>query len=301
MKKTTLVFLTLGLGFFVLLQIGWWLVRPAQKEVGPPPTDIPIRSVTFPSQSGASLRGWFVPGRRGTGAILLLHGIHANRLAMLDRARFLHRAGYSVFLFDFQAHGESPGKRVTFGASESLDAHAAVKYLRRQDQKEKIGAIGVSLGGAAALLGKEPLPVDALVLESVYPTIEEATTNRLRMRLGPLGSLFTPWLMLQMRAQFGISAPELRPIERIHALSIPVLVLAGTADQHTTLAESLRLFGAVNSPKEWWGVEGAAHQDLHHFTQQAYEERILEFFARSFRKAGRPRTGTTNTAIPQVP
>jgi fermentation-respiration switch protein FrsA (DUF1100 family) len=220
---------------------------------------------------------------------------------MLDRARFLHRAGYSVFLFDFQAHGESPGRRITFGANESLDALAAVKYLRRQVQGEKVGVIGVSLGGAAALLGQEPLPVDALVLESVYPTIEEATANRLRMRLGRLGPLFTPWLMLQMWGQFGISAQELRPIERIHAVTVPVLILAGTEDQHTTLAESLRLFGAANPPKEWWGVEGAAHQDLHHFTPQAYEERILEFFARTFRKTSRPRTGTTNTTVNQAP
>lgn len=300
MKKTTLVFLTLGLGLFVLLQIGWWLTRPAQQEVGPPPTDLPIRPVTFSSQSGASLRGWFIPGQRGAGAILLLHGIHANRLAMLERARFLHRAGYSVLLFDFQAHGESLGQRVTFGASESLDVHAAVKYLRRQDQKEKIGVIGVSLGGAAALLGKEPLPVDALVLESVYPTIEEATANRLRMRLGPVGSLLTPWLMLQMWAQFGLSAHELRPIEHIHAITVPVLVLAGTEDQHTTLAESLRLFGAANPPKEWWGIEGATHQDFHHFTPQEYEKRILDFFARAFRKTPRERTGTKNTAGSKV-
>jgi len=297
MKKTTLAFLILGFGLLVLLQIGWWLTRPAQKEVGPPPTDIPIRPVIVSSQSGSNLRGWFIPGRRGSGAILLLHGIHANRLAMLDRARFLHRAGYSVLLFDFQAHGESPGRRVTFGANESLDALAAVKYLRRQVQGEKVGAIGVSLGGAAALLGQEPLPVDALVLESVYPTIEEATSNRLRMRLGRLGSLFTPWLMLQMWGQFGISAQELRPIEHIHAVTVPVLVLAGTEDQHTTLAESLRLFGAANPPKEWWGVEGAAHQDLHHFTPQAYEERILEFFARTFRKTSRQRTGTASAVI----
>ena len=122
-------------------------------------------------------------------------------------------------------------------ARESLDAQAAAEYLHRQVQGEKIGAIGISLGGAAALLGSEPLPVDALVLESVYSTIEEATANRLRLRLGRFGPMLTPWFMLQMRMQFGISAHDLQPIERIRSMSNPIFIIAGTEDQHTTLAE----------------------------------------------------------------
>lgn len=282
-----LLLLTPTLCLLALLQVGFWFTRPAQQAIGSPPMDLPTRPVSLSSESGATIRGWFVPGKGGTGGVLLMHGIHASRLAMLDRARFLHRAGYSVFLFDFQAHGESSGQRVTFGARESLDAQAAAKYLRRQVQGEKVGAIGTSLGGAAALLGNEPLLVDALVLESVYPTIEEATTNRLRLHLGRFGPLLTPWLLVQLRLQFGLSAHDLQPIERIRSVTIPLLVIAGTEDQHTTLAESLRLFGAAGPPKEWWGIEGAAHQDLHHFSLQAYEERILSFFHRTLR-SGQP-------------
>ena len=80
----------------------------------------------------------------------------------------------SVLLFDFRAHGESTGDRITFGALESVDARAALDFLRTELPAERIGAIGVSLGGAAALLGREPLPVDALVLEAVYPAIDVA-------------------------------------------------------------------------------------------------------------------------------
>ena len=299
MKKPVLALLIPGLVLLALLQVGFWLTRPAQHVIGSPPTDLPIRPVSLPSESGSNLHGWFVPGQHGAGAILLMHGIHANRLAMLDRARFLHRAGYSILLFDFQAHGESPGRRVTFGARESLDAHAAAKYLRRQVQGEKVGAIGISLGGAAALLGSEPFPVDALVLESVYTTIEEATTNRLRLHLGRAGSLLTSWFMLQLQMQFGISAHELQPIERIRTVDIPVFIVAGTEDQHTPLAESLRLFGAANTPKQWWGVEGASHVDLYHFTPQVYEERILGFFAHTLRQGQSQRSRKADSLNPR--
>ena len=106
MKKSVLALLIISaLVLLVLLQIGLWLTRPAQHVIGPPPMDLTIRPISLLSQSGSNLRGWFIPGKRGAGGVLLMHGIRANRLAMLDRARFLHRAGYSLFLFDFQAHG----------------------------------------------------------------------------------------------------------------------------------------------------------------------------------------------------
>ena len=104
--------------------------------------------------------------------------------------------------------------------------------------------------------------------------------------------------MLQMQAQFGLSTHELQPIERIRTVGIPIFVIAGTEDQHTTLAESLRLFGAANPPKEWWGVEGAAHIDLHHFAPQVYEERVLEFFARTLRQKRSPRSRKADSLNP---
>ena len=55
------------------------------------------------------LSGWFIAGRPGGGAVVLMHGVRGNRLAMLRRARLLHAEGFSVLLFDFQAHGESTG------------------------------------------------------------------------------------------------------------------------------------------------------------------------------------------------
>ena len=98
---------------------------------------------------------------------------------MLDRARFLHGAGYTVLLYDSRAHGESDGSRITFGHLESLDARAMLGFLRRAAPGERLGVIGISRGGAAVLLGPQPLGVSALALEAVYPTLEEAKRLRL--------------------------------------------------------------------------------------------------------------------------
>jgi uncharacterized protein len=261
------------------------LIHPMPANVGPPPTDLPARSVMFDSDSGSTIHGWFVPGQ-GTGAVLLLHGVRANRLSMLDRARFLHQAGYSVLLIDFQASGESPGRAITFGYLESRDAQAAVALLRRLAPRQPIGIIGTSMGGAAALLAQPRLQVDAMVLEQVYPTLAQALDDRLRLHAGVIGAWFEPLMAMTVKPHLGLSLQQMRPIDHIHALGVPKLLVAGSADLHTTLAESLAMYHAAAAPKQLWVVPGARHVDLDRYAGPAYRAHILEFLGTWLRQEG---------------
>ena len=56
-----------------------------------------------------------------------------------------------------------------------------------------------------------------------------------------------------------------------------MLIVAGSADRHTTRAETERLFAAAAAPKALWIVEGAAHVDLHAYAPAEYERRIGDF------------------------
>ena len=255
--------------------------------IGPAPTGLGAVDVAFASTSGSRLRGWFVPGRPGAGAVLLLHGVHANRLAMLPRARFLHALGYSVLMPDFRAHGESSGIHTTLGALESRDAEAAACLLHSLAPHERIAAIGVSLGGAAAVLGPKPLPVDALVLESVYPTIDQAAKNRLHAWLGPIGSWIAPSLVRSLEPTVGVSPTELRPIDRIAEVRVPVLMAAGSADPYTPMDESKALFERLAPPKEFWAVDGATHEDLYDYAPAEYQRRVGAFLQRTVGGAAR--------------
>ena len=254
------------------------LTGPVPQSVGDPPADLTARLVQFQSQSGATIHGWFMPGKPGAGAIILMHGVRSNRLSMLDRARFFSKAGFTVLLFDFQAHGESSGKHITFGYLESRDAQAAVEFLRTNARGERIGVVGVSMGGAAVLLASPALDVNALVLEMVYPTIDEAVSNRLTMRLGRWAGILSPLLTWQLKPRLGISSDALKPITKVREIPIPKLFIAGAEDQHTTLQESKEIFAAAAEPKELWIVEGAKHTDLHADSKVEYEQRVLSFF-----------------------
>jgi alpha-beta hydrolase superfamily lysophospholipase len=242
--------------------------------------------VAIASGSGALLRGWFAPGRPGGGAVVLMHGVRANRVSMLPRARLLHEAGFAVLLFDLQAHGESLGARITFGQLEARDARAAVDYVRRRLPGERIGAIGMSLGGAASVLGFTPLPVDALVLEAVYPTIDAALANRIAVVLGSVaGPQIAPSIapgiarlfVLLLPPILGVEPDALRPIDHIAEATAPVLIAAGTADTRTTIAESRALFERAREPKLFWEVEGAGHVDLEAYAPAEYRRRVVGF------------------------
>jgi pimeloyl-ACP methyl ester carboxylesterase len=272
----------LGLLASAASQWGCVLARPVHANIDLPLDAGDMSEVSFPSLSGSTLRAWFVPGRAGFGAVLLLHGVGANRTSMLGRIRFLHARGYAVLAPDFQAHGESPGEHVTYGLRESLDAAAAVEYLRRAAADERIGVIGVSMGGAAALVGPTPLNVDAMVLESVYPTFRLAVADRLKVWLGPLGVFgpaLAPLLINLVGPHVGVRGDSLRPIASITNVREPVLVLTGSEDRYTPLREAQALFDQIRAPKRFWEVAGAGHEDLHAFAPEEYERVVGSFLA----------------------
>jgi fermentation-respiration switch protein FrsA (DUF1100 family) len=257
--------------------VGTLASAPARVSVGTPPADLPTEAVAFASESGSRLSGWFIPGQAHAGAVLLMHGIRANRLEMLGRARFLHGHGLAVLLFDFQAHGDSPGQHITFGYLEALDARAAFAFLRSKTPAERIAVIGLSLGGAAAILAE--LQPDAMVLEAVYANFGQAVENRLAMRLGSLGRYFGPVLTWQVKPRLGFDPSVLQPAERIARLHAPVLLVAGDADRHATLSEMRLLYERAREPKELRTIPGAQHVDFHRHSPGAYERKILEFLS----------------------
>jgi fermentation-respiration switch protein FrsA (DUF1100 family) len=277
LKRFTLAILAIILlDTLVIWIVGGILIAPNPSSIGPIPHDLTGESVLIPSKSGSTLHGWYIPGP-SAGGIVLLHGLHGTRESMTARARLLHGDGYSVLLFDFQANGESPGSHVTFGYLESRDAAAAVDYLHARLPGQKIGALGVSMGGAAATLAQPPLPVNALVLEEVYPDLEDAVKDRMSIYLGSAGPFISPLLWCQLHPRLGFSINDMRPIDHVSAMHMPKLFIAGATDNHTTIAESKALFAAAADPKSLWIVPGAGHINIYSFARDEYRQRVLAF------------------------
>ncbi|MEZ6062989.1 MAG: alpha/beta hydrolase [Planctomycetaceae bacterium] len=210
------------------------------------------------------------------GVVVLVHGIRGSRRAMVRRAELLRANGYCSVLIDLQGHGESSGDQITVGHLERHDVRAAVEYARREHPGQPIGVIGVSLGGASALLAS-PLGIDAIVLESVYSDIDRAINNRVAASLGPLAWLPAQLLLIQLKPRLGVSPSELRPIDHLAGVGCPVFLISGSDDYHTTAAETAEMFERAQEPKELWMVAGAAHVDLLAASPEVYSKRVIRF------------------------
>lgn len=279
-----MVALAFVLGILATWIVGDLLSRPALRAIGDPPHDLGAQRVEIAVPSASPVAGWWSKGQSGAGVLLLLHGVRSDRTQMLARARFLRGAGYGTLLIDLPAHGESSGERITFGARESAGVVAALAFLRSEAPAERVGVIGVSLGAASTVLAHPQPSPEAVVLESMYASIDAAVRDRLAMRLGRLGAPLAPMLLWQLPLRTGIDPSALRPIDHLAQLHAPVLIASGAEDRHTPWAATERLFDVAHEPKALWRVEGAAHVDLHAFAPVEYERRILAFFARHLRE-----------------
>jgi uncharacterized protein len=282
-----LVLITVILLVITIIVAGEVLTRPAHSTIGLPPSDLPARSVVLRTPTNETVAGWLVCGKPSFGAVVLLHGVRGDRRQMLGRAKFLNKLGYTVLLIDLPGHGESTGTRITFGVREAEGVETSLAYLGKEFPTEKIGIVGVSLGAASTVLalskGKSTAP-DAIILESMFPTITEAVSDRLELHLGQLGKSLTPLLLWQLPLRLGFNVGQLRPIVELPSLHLPILIASGSEDRHTTLDETKGIFQVANQPKELWILEGAAHEDLHTFDPKTYQTKIADFLAKQLGK-----------------
>lgn len=263
------------------------LVKPANHRVVLP-ADFPAERVEIPGDGRAVAGSWRDVGDDSP-VVLLLHGFRGDRASMVPRARVLLDAGFSVLLIDTQAHGETPGEIITLGWRESRDVRAARDWIRARAPGRCVGAIGVSLGGAAVLLGEQPAGFDAIVLEAVYPRLGRALDNRIGISAGWLRKALAPLLLVQIEPRLGVTPAQLEPIRNIAKLGAPVLVVGGSRDAHTTEEETRELFAAAAKPKDLWIVDGAGHQDFARFDRSGYEAAVVGFLTRHLDARESPR------------
>ena len=129
--------------------------------------------------------------------------------------------------------------------------------------------MGVSLGGAALLLSESKKNVELLIVESVFPNIKTAVSNRLSA-LVPYSGLLSPLLTLQLKYRLRKPASWFSPVEAAKNVTQPALVLSGFDDRHTTNEDTIRLFEAFAGPKIVKMFEGIGHDDLEHFAGDEY-------------------------------
>jgi alpha-beta hydrolase superfamily lysophospholipase len=266
--------------------IARWLTKPARQRLTHSPADLglPCDALECVTEDGHRLQGWVVTGPNPRATVLLFHGIRNNREQLLSRLVFLVPAGYRCVLFDHRAHGESDGRRISFGYHERHDVRAVLDLSRQRWPEQPLATLGVSMGAAAVCFAAAEVARhgQAVIIESLYHDILSAFSNRLQS--GHYPSYFQQLVrgvIRQCERRLGEPAHLLTPADWIAALApVPFLLLTGTEDEHATPAEAERLFARRSGPGELLLVPHAGHEDVCEVGGALYRERILEFLER---------------------
>lgn len=271
-------------GLLVLIGFGQMATQPTPYDV-PQIADNEV-TLTIKTSDGVTLAGSYFPtDKKDSPAVLLLHGNGASRGQFTRHIGWLNAAGYAAFVIDFRGHGESDPERKSFGWTEGRDAKAALTWLRTKHKGQKIGVIGISLGGAAALLGDgKPINADAMILQAVYPDLKRAIGNRITAHAGSvLGGVITPFLTHQSRFRFGVAPDNVSPVTAAGKFDRPVLVIGSEADIYTPPKESKELANAFPGKHWLWIVGELGHGQISGLNDAEYQRRVLLFFDETLR------------------
>jgi uncharacterized protein len=262
--------------------LGSALVRSTRAKVSP--AQPPAQELSIVTSDGLMLAATYWAGDRiDAPGVLLLHGNGASRMQTAENGAWLATKGYAALAIDFRGHGASAPSAHSFGWDESKDARAAFEWLERKQHGARIGVIGISMGGAAALLGNDgPLPANALVLQAVYSDIRHTIRNRIASMMSRVPAIcLEPLLSYQSRLRFGVWPSRLAPIEGLSRYRGPVLVIGGASDPFTPPEESRRMYDAAKGDHELWLVPGESHEGLSDLRSAEYRERVYSFFERT--------------------
>jgi pimeloyl-ACP methyl ester carboxylesterase len=198
----------------------------------------------------------------------------------------LSRAGFTVLMFDFRAHGDSAGERSSLGVLEKRDVVGAVDFLGTLEglETKRIGVFGVGMGAHAAVLAAADRPaLRVLVLDGLYPDASYELARRVYLDWSFAVDHLSFVSGGMLAALNGSAGPEARAADVIgHLLGRDLLFLAPASD--TRLAdEMMRMYETVPDQADADGnlvVLPATHADgLYASDLTRYHERVAEFFS----------------------
>ena len=203
--------------------------RVAESSV---PDGLPWCEVTIAGARGKTLFGWFIPAGECAPAMAIVHGWGGNAEMMLPLAGPLHTAGYALLFFDARCHGRSDDDSFASLPRFAEDLAHAVDWLacRREVDARRIGVIGHSVGGAAALLlASERKDLAAAVALAAFAHPEAMMRRWLhakRIPYWPLGA----YILCYVQRVIGRRFADIAPCHTIRAAGCPVLLVHGSDD-----------------------------------------------------------------------
>jgi pimeloyl-ACP methyl ester carboxylesterase len=264
--------------------------RRAPSAFGLDPTELWITG----SSKRARLHAWHLPGDPQR-VVVLGHGIGLDKSRSLAQARMLHRAGYTVVLFDFRNHGASfrDHALTRFSHRFNDDLAAVVDHVRAMPEhahaRPALWGLWFSTFPVLDTLRRLDGVVQAVLCDSGPTHDVSVIVNSLpRSGLLPMPKALreaparTLWQAVYQRLAMAILDPpaEWPPAAQPGGSATPMLFVVGDRDAVVPV-DQVRAVARHYPRAELLVVPGAGHLRALNVDKDAYTATVLDFLARA--------------------
>lgn len=210
---------------------------------------------------------------------ILMHGYKgkANR-DMCGAFKIAKSLNHNILLIDQRGCGKSEGNTITFGVKERKDALSWVKYLTQRFEKAPIILVGVSMGGATALMVTDmdlPKNVACVVADCPYSSPKEIIKKVCRDRGMPK---FIYPIVTEGALLFGGFNPSKHSaIRSCQNAKIPYLIIHGMNDGFVPFYMAEQIYESGIGKKKLVAFENADHGTSYLSDPERYERIYKDF------------------------
>ena len=234
----------------------------AFKKINTKTPDTVFETVYLKTKDNLKLEGWYIPASNAKGTVCMFHGHGGNKSDIYKESIGFRNMGYSTFLLDARAHGNSDGNTSTIGYNESEDVKLAYDFVKAKGEKN-IVLWGISMGAATVTkaMNDYHLPVSKIILEMPFASIVKAAEGRIKMMHlpgEPLASLITFW----GGVEHGFWAFNMQPSEYVKKIDCPTLVQWGSNDPRVSKEEIDDIYQNIHAVKKLVIYDSSGHESL---------------------------------------
>ena len=263
------------IGVFIIFIILFGLMirgysnSPRPHRISPGNYNISCEEIKFPTKNNRMLYGWWIPVYTECHdifpTIVLVHGWNRNLDRLVPYIKQLYGKGYNLLAFDSRNHGSSDLDGFSSMLKFAEDISASIDFIEHQScvDNDKIGVIGLSIGGSASVYASaHDKRIKKVVAVGAFANPEDIMSSEFNKRNvpAPLVWMFLKYVQFRIRTSFR----EIAPVNNIMNSDATILLVHGTEDETVPFREAEKLLKASDKNRvKLLPLPGSGHSDCH--------------------------------------
>jgi dipeptidyl aminopeptidase/acylaminoacyl peptidase len=263
------------------LMIKGYSNSPRPHRTSPGNLGITCEEIKFPTKNNRMLYGWWIPVHSECHdtfpTIVLVHGWNRNLDRLVPYIKQLYGKGYNLLAFDSRNHGSSDPDGFSSMLKFAEDISASIDFIEHQPcvDNDKIGVIGLSIGGSASVYASaHDKRIKKVVAVGAFANPVDIMSSEFNKRNvpAPLVWMFLKYVQFRIRTSFR----KIAPVNNIMNSDAAILLVHGTDDETVPYGEAEKLLDAADKGKvQLLTLPGSGHSDCHE--HPAFWEEVENF------------------------